>query len=196
MDTGQKHRAMLLVFFWERNSAHRWILIAREPGLFKLAKSLPHTRFEKIELPIILDSSVKPSQIPWTWASNVIPRYSIFLENEIGPTDESKWPGLLKFCKILATPSAPVRRKIELPIILAIRSEASGQRPNGQTENVEKNGAHGVARFLQNFCRPGRSESSLGPKPFCKKVGAPRCGNTGPCPSNLRGFYGTAQNEG
>ena len=50
-------------------------------------------------------------------------------------------------------------------ISLAIRPLAARFASKGQTDGVirmlKEFGAHGVARILQNFCRPGHSESSL-----------------------------------
>ena len=50
-------------------------------------------------------------------------------------------------------------------ISLAIRPLAARSASKGQTDGVirmlQEFGAHRVARILQNFCRPGHSESSL-----------------------------------
>ena len=53
-DKAQKHHAILLQLSCKKNSAHRCIPFARQLFLFKLAKSLPHARYVKIELPIRL----------------------------------------------------------------------------------------------------------------------------------------------
>jgi len=49
MDTAQKLHAMLLELFCKFKTAHRCNLFARQLFFFKLAKSLPHARYVKIE---------------------------------------------------------------------------------------------------------------------------------------------------
>ena len=58
-------------------------------------------------------------------------RCSTFFVIRFGPRNDSERPGLQKFCKKLAIQWAPNHS-----ICLAIRSKASGQRPNCQTNKV------------------------------------------------------------
>ena len=117
-----------------------------------------------ISFPIgkILATTLKESNYPSFWAvpqkplkligrGPVLPhaRCTDFFGNRFGPRDDSERPGLQKFCKILAIPWAPNHS-----ICLAIRSEASGQRPNGQNDGAIRN-VEGIwcPWGWQEFCR-------------------------------------------
>ena len=108
-------------------------------------------------------------------------RCSTFLGNRFGPRDDAERPGLHKFCKNLAIQWAPNHS-----ICLAVRPLAARFASNQQTDRVIW--CHGWQDFLQNSCRPGSSESSLGPKRFQKNAGIERM-STLACVQSIRGTF-------